>query len=136
MFRVDLATKPVCILLIFPLHLTFLGQAVKVCPYVDMDEMKTPHLVASRELVSERVKQDLEESREIISTTLTIFTNTYHFITALQRVGCRAEEIVINATPTAMQRHVEQLKRGYRDKEPRCKGIMRCLRDGDDCYVQ
>ncbi|KAF9026651.1 hypothetical protein BDZ89DRAFT_1039926 [Hymenopellis radicata] len=111
-------------------------QGVKVCPKADEDEMKRPHRVASRELLAQRIRQDLETNREILSTSLAVFNNTYQYLIALQRVGCRAEGVVVDANPTDLQLHVEMLKRGYEDQVRRCSGAMRCIREENKTFVQ
>ncbi|KAK0472568.1 hypothetical protein EDD18DRAFT_1093925 [Armillaria luteobubalina] len=108
-------------------------QGSKICPLADEDLVE-PHVAATREDILQRLLRDRENRLEIASPTADVFQRTSAFISALGRLGCRANiddslaassilaRVQRYQQPEDMHERLKVLQRGYIDKVARCPG--------------
>jgi hypothetical protein len=108
-----------------------LGQGCKVCPFSDVEALKTEHVSASRNDILARLLCDREMRVAEGSPTRDIFTKTAALITALRNVGCRApaqEETILSLGEHEVYNHLHEhqtkLRRGYIPKNDTCSGRL------------
>ncbi|KAK7047447.1 hypothetical protein VNI00_006678 [Paramarasmius palmivorus] len=128
-------------------------EGIKACPFTDPEEVKAPHLVASRELIQERLLRDYELRQEDDCPSREVFEKTVAFVQSLQRVGCLLDqdEDPVAYAPTEEQaildQHHEVLRRGYTPSKPHCPGriiasedqrgflVVKCEFHSDNCRL-
>ncbi|KAK7032463.1 hypothetical protein VNI00_013021 [Paramarasmius palmivorus] len=110
-------------------------HGVKICPYVDKDQVCVAHNGASRELLKERLSREYDHWKEGDCPSRELFEKTLAFIQSVQRVGCLLAQDIdpVAHAPTQeqafLQQHHHNLKRGYNPKKPLCPGRIVFGRD-------
>jgi hypothetical protein len=107
------------------------GQGSKVCPYTNLDVVRSPHTHANREALKLRLQHDQATRLEGASPWRDVFNKTAAFISALRNMGCSgpACEITQWLPEERSQRDTElarrtRMQRGYRAVETKCDGRL------------
>jgi hypothetical protein len=108
-----------------------LGQGSKVCPYSDMELMKTAHTSASRNDLRARLLRDRENHIAMASPTRDIFVKTAALISVFRDVGCNAPMQEPTVLPPAeyeynkvLSEHQAKRRRGYIPGKEICQGRL------------
>lgn len=104
---------------------------MKICPFVDMEQVRVPHSKASREALSQRLKiLHSEERRQISSPENSVFLKTLSYFSALRRHGCGSplyETTMFSAQELKDRSHQEEHRNIERSGHPgreTCKGRL------------
>ncbi|KAJ7574202.1 hypothetical protein C8J56DRAFT_1065197 [Mycena floridula] len=114
-------------------------QGVKVCPQMDLNDVRAPHTSASRQDIMERLSSDRENRLLYASPLADVFKKTQALITGLRRTSCRTtrqEETHRSHHEQAcfeeLQQSLSQFRRGYHDPVVRCEGDLYLDFDADE----
>ncbi|PPQ84978.1 hypothetical protein CVT25_010531 [Psilocybe cyanescens] len=104
-------------------------QGSKLCAAGDVKKWSEAHQTAGANEISQRLAHERAFCSEIADPSHDVFQRTAAFITALRKVGCRAqkhEETILNAAEqqayAALLAHQADLSRGYVPAEEHCEG--------------
>ncbi|KAG6819960.1 hypothetical protein H0H93_007040 [Arthromyces matolae] len=106
-------------------------QGAKICPKVDIVKATTPHSKATRQDISDRLKNDIENKLTTSSPARDVFEKTSGLISAYRKLGCQAplqEPTYLSQSEKAMKRIEDErrvrMRRGYAPVKETCQGRL------------